>query len=256
MLDGRSSETECTRSFEPTAADQRASKKPVLVVLHQQNSNPGHVGQWFRRHGYALDIRRHFDGAPLPPTLEQHCGAVIFGGPQSVNDSLGYIRREIDWIGVALKEKKPMFGICLGAQMLARYLGARVDHCRHGTVEIGYHDIRPTQAGQKLDLPTRVYQWHREGFDIPRDGVLLATSDGPYGNQAFSYGSGVGVQFHPEITYAQINCWSGSNAMRLLMRGARPRRDHIDGHLVESPRVHGWLDGFLKGWVNGQFVSS
>lgn len=254
MLDGSLPEADNTRSFEPPACGQRAKKKPVLVVLHQQTSNPGHVGQWFQRNGHALDIRRHFDGAPLPETLEQHCGAVIFGGPQSVNDSHGYIRREIDWIGVALKEQKPMFGICLGAQMLARHLGARVDYCRHGTVEVGYHDISPTQAGEKLALPTRVYQWHREGFDLPRDGVLLATSDGPYANQAFKYGSGFGVQFHPEITHTQINRWS-DNAVRLLMRGARPRHNHIDGHLVESRRVHHWLDGFLRRWVDGQLVS-
>ncbi len=256
MLDGRSSETDSTHAFDLSAVCRRRAKQPVLVVLHQQNSNPGHVGQWFQRNGYALDIRRHFDGEPLPGTLAGHSGAVIFGGPQSVNDSHGYIRREIDWIGVALKENKPFFGICLGAQMLARHLGARVDHCRHGTVEIGYHPIRPTQAGEQLALPTQVYHWHREGFDLPRDGVLLATSDGHYPNQAFKYGSGFGVQFHPEIMYAQINRWSGSNAVRLLMRGAKLRQDHFDGHLVHSARVHGWLDGFLRRWVNGELVRS
>lgn len=253
MLDGRLSEFGNFPPFDRPAACLREAKKPVLVVLHQQTSNPGHVGQWFLRNGYALDIRRHFDGVPLPPTLDRHCGAVIFGGPQSANDSFDYIRREIDWIGVALKENKPFFGICLGAQMLARHMGARVDHCRHGTVEIGYHDIRPTQAGEPLALPKRVYQWHREGFDLPRDAVLLATSNGRYVNQAFKYGSGFGVQFHPEITYTQINRWS-DNSVRLLMRGATPRTDHIDGHLVESGRVHRWLDGFLSRWVAGDLV--
>ena len=254
MLDGRLSETGSTVSLDAPPPWRKAAKLPVLVVLHQQNSNPGHVGQWFVRNGHALDIRRHFDGAPLPGTLANHCGAVIFGGPQSANDSHGYIRREIDWIGVALKENKPFFGICLGAQMLARHLGARVDHCRHGSVEIGYHAIRPTQAGESLALPSQVYQWHREGFDLPRDGVLLATSDEAYPNQAFTYGSGCGVQFHPEITFAQVNHWSGSNAMRLLMRGARPRQDQIDGHLIQGARVHRWLDGFLGRWVAGELV--
>jgi GMP synthase (glutamine-hydrolysing) len=231
-------------------------KLPVLLILHQHHSNPGHVGQWFRRNGYALDIRRHFAGDPLPKTLVGHAGAVIFGGPQSANDCIDYIRREVDWIAVPLKEKKPFLGICLGAQMLSYHLGARVDHCGRGSVEIGYHPIRATAEGQALDLPNRVYQWHREGFDLTCGSTLLATSDGAYPNQAFRYGSGFGFQFHPEITFIQVNRWSGSNPMRLLLRGARPRQHHIDTHLMEAPKVHHWLDGFLTRWASGQLVAS
>lgn len=225
---------------------------PVLLVLHQAHSNPGHIGQWFRRNGYALDIRRHFQGDPLPETLAAHCGAIIFGGPQSANDGIDYIRREVDWIGVSLKEAKPFLGICLGAQMLAHHLGARVDHCRHGSVEVGYHRIEATQAGARLDFPEHVYQWHREGFELPRDGVLLATTEGAYPNQAFQHGSAFGFQFHPEITYLQVNRWTGSNPVRLLMRGARPRQEQVERHLTEAPRVHKWLDRFLGRWVRGE----
>lgn len=234
--------------------ERAAPKLPVLIVLHQQHSNPGHVGQWFRRNGHPLDIRRHFNGEPLPETLAGHCGAVIFGGPQSANDSLDFIRREVDWISVPLKEKKPFLGICLGAQMLARHLGARVDHCCHGSVEIGYHPIRPTEAGAPFDFPQRVYQWHREGFDVAHGSTLLATSDGAYPNQAFRYGSGYGLQFHPEITFTQVNRWSGGNPVRLLLRGARPRQHHIDTHLMEAPKVRGWLDRFLNKWVSGELA--
>ena len=230
----------------------RPARKPVLVIVHQVHSNPGHVGQWFVRNGHALDIRRHYDGEPLPETLAEHCGAVIFGGPQSANDSLKFIREEIDWIKVPLAEKKPFLGICLGGQMLAHHLGALVDHCRHGSVEIGYHPVKPTQGSEAVlgAMPAKVYQWHREGFAVPSGGNLLVTSDGCYPNQAFSYGpAAVGVQFHPEITFAQVNRWSGSNPMRLLMRGARPRQEHIETHLMQAPIVHAWLDQFLGRWV-------
>jgi GMP synthase (glutamine-hydrolysing) len=238
-----------------TQRDGRASPvlrpdalKPVLVIVHQDTSNPGHVGQWFSRAGHRLDIRRPYAGQDLPDTLEDHCGAVIFGGPQSANDRFAYIRQEIDWIGVALKEQKPFFGVCLGAQMLAHHLGARVDYCRNGHVEIGYHALKTTQAGRALcEFPEHAYQWHREGFELPRDGVLLATSDSTYANQAFQYGpAAYGVQFHPEITHVQINAWSGGNPMRLLMRGARPRQRHFDDHLAHAARVRVWLDAFLR----------
>lgn len=248
MFDGQMSESPSGTAPTRSDRDRPAPKQPVLIVLHQAHSNPGHVGQWFCRNGHALDIRRHYDGAPLPQTLAEHCGAVIFGGPQSANDRLDFIRREVDWIGVALKEKKPFLGICLGAQMLAHFLGAKVDHCANGSVEIGYHTINTTKAGAELAIPERVFQWHREGFGLPKDATLLATSDGAYPQQAFQYGAAFGVQFHPEITFAQVNRWSGGNPMRLLMRGAMPRQQQFDNHLMHAAKVHGWLDTFLGRW--------
>ncbi len=256
MLDGRLSNEDATRSPGDSAPaalpDPSGERRPVLIIVHQAHSNPGHVGQWFRRNGYPIDLCRHYDGQPLPKTLSGHCGAVIFGGPQSANDNIDFIRKEVDWIGVPLKEQKPFLGICLGAQMLAHHLGARVDHCQNGCVEIGYHEVRPTEVGARHIglLPEKMYQWHREGFEVPRDGELLVTSDGAYPNQAFAYGAGaVGVQFHPEITFAQVNRWSGGNPVRLLMRGAKPRTEHIDHHLMHARLVHDWLDQFLRRWV-------
>lgn len=233
------------------AGGQGTQKKPILIIVHQVHSNPGHVGHWFVRNGHSLDIRRVYEGQSLPDTLADHCGAVIFGGPQSANDNIDFIRREVDWIAVPLKEKKPFLGVCLGGQMLARHLGSKVDHCPHGTVEIGYHPVASTGEGKALGpLPNLLFQWHREGFDVPRGGKLLATSNGHYPNQAFSYGpAAVGVQFHPEITLAQVNRWSGGNPMRLMMRGARPRQEQIEKHLMHAPIVHAWLDQFLRRWV-------
>jgi GMP synthase (glutamine-hydrolysing) len=77
------------------------------MVMHQEHSNPGHVGQWFVGNGHALDIRKPRFGQPLPATLAHHCGAVMFGGPMSANDKDAFITAETRWIGVALKEKRP-----------------------------------------------------------------------------------------------------------------------------------------------------
>src|SRR6267154_2419890 len=97
---------------------------PVLIVLHQETSTPGRVGNALRALGHGLDSRRPRFGDPLPETLDNHAGAVIFGGPMSANDPDDYIRRAIDWIGGPLREQRPFLGICLGAQMLAMQLGA------------------------------------------------------------------------------------------------------------------------------------
>src|SRR5215472_12813030 len=120
----------------------RGALLPVLVVLHQETSSPGRVGNALRALGHDLDIRRPRFGDPLPETLDAHAGAVIFGGPMSANDGDGYISREIDWIEVPLREQRPFLGICLGAQMLAKQLGAGVAPHPQGRAEIGYYPIR------------------------------------------------------------------------------------------------------------------
>ena len=124
--------------------------KPALIVLHQENSNPGHIGQWLVRNGFPLDIRKPRFGEPLPETLASHCGVVIFGGPMSANDKDAFILREIEWIGVALKEKAPFLGICLGAQMLALHLGANVGFDPQERAEMGYYPLQTTPQGQRL----------------------------------------------------------------------------------------------------------
>src|ERR1700758_3397915 len=137
--------------FPGRAEPSRAQNlRPVLVVLHQEHSTPGRIGNALRALGHALDIRRPRFGDPLPETLEAHAGAVIFGGPMSANDSDDYIAREIDWIEIPLREQRPFLGICLGAQMLAKHLGARVAPHSRGRVEMGYYPIRPTPAGLTL----------------------------------------------------------------------------------------------------------
>ena len=99
--------------------------------------------------------------------MAEHAGAVIFGGPQSANDKDDFIKQEIDWVSVPLKENKPFLGICLGAQMMALNLGGTVDFHAEGQVEVGYYPIRPTDEGRAICAlwPDHVYQWHREGFE-------------------------------------------------------------------------------------------
>src|SRR5712671_6818314 len=82
------------------SAEPSTALLPVLIVLHQEASTPGRVGNAFRALGHRLDIRRPRFGDPLPETLDGHAGAVIFGGPMSANDPDDFVRQEIDWIAV------------------------------------------------------------------------------------------------------------------------------------------------------------
>jgi GMP synthase (glutamine-hydrolysing) len=224
--------------------------KPVLIVVHQEHSSPGRVGQVLAKRGYPLDIRRPRFGDPLPETMGDHAAAVIFGGPQSANDNDDFLKRETDFIGVPLREGKPFLGICLGAQMMARHLGARVYPHPQGHAEVGYYPIRPTAVGRELcsDWPDHVYQWHREGFDLPAGGELLAEGDA-FSVQAFRSGSGYALQFHPEVTHAMMYRWLVRGAKRLELPGARSRADHIADRAVHDAAAHRWLATFIDRWL-------
>ena len=219
----------------------------ILVVLHQEHSSAGRVGQMLQARGFTLDIRRPPLGDPLPDTMTDHAGAVIFGGPMSANDGDDYVRREIEWCGVPLKENKPFLGICLGAQMLVKHCGGTVASAPCGSVEIGWYPIRPTEAGRKLmeHWPHCVYQFHREGFDLPAGFELLATSD-LYPNQAYRVGENAwGVQFHAELTEAMMRRWVVRGAHRFTMPNAQPGHAHLDGRLVHDGYLRQWLADFL-----------
>ncbi|MGV8937484.1 MAG: glutamine amidotransferase [Allorhizobium sp.] len=222
------------------------SKAPVLIVLHQERSSPGRVGQLLQQKGYALDIRRPVLGDPLPKTLAQHSGAVIFGGPMSANDPDPFVKAEIDWLDVPLREKRPYLGICLGAQMLVRHLGGKVDADKDSLVEIGWYPLRTTEKGRLLmHWPKMVYHFHREGFDLPRGCDLLAEGD-TYPNQAIRYGEHAwGLQFHAELTRAMMQRWVVHGAHRFTMPNAQPGRDHLEGRMLFDPPLKAWLSGFL-----------
>jgi GMP synthase (glutamine-hydrolysing) len=223
--------------------------RPVLVVLHQESSTPGRIANVLRTLGSPLDIRRPRFGDVLPQTLDEHAGAVIFGGPMSANDSDDYIRREIDWIGVPLREGRPFLGICLGAQMLAKQLGATVAPHPQGLTQIGYYPIRPTTAGLALcpDWPAEVYHWHREGFELPRGATLLAEGD-DFPMQSFQWDNAFGLQFHPDVTFRMMCCWTTHGNTDLP--GAQPREKHFEGRAIHDVVERAWLEAFMSGWLN------
>ena len=89
----------------------RDGRNAVLMILHQGHSTPGRVGAALDALGVRLDIRRPSLGEPLPETLADHAGVMVFGGPMSANDEADWIKREIDWLALPLRERKPFIGI-------------------------------------------------------------------------------------------------------------------------------------------------
>jgi GMP synthase (glutamine-hydrolysing) len=190
--------------------------------------------------------------------MDRHAGAIIFGGPMSANDPSDYIRREIDWINVPLKEGKPFLGVCLGAQMLARCLGARVYSHDDREAELGYYPVEPTAEGRAVcdaPFPGHVYEWHREGFYLPDGATLLARGE-TFPAQAMRYGDNAyGLQFHPEVTYAIICRWLTRAWHVMDVTGKRPPHEHREGWYQHDPATERWIRAFLRVWVGARNVT-
>lgn len=220
------------------------------MVVHGTPTSTGRVGNWLKARGYRFDVRCPRCGDALPETLEEHEGVVVFGGHMSANDPDDYIRREIDWMSVPLREEKPLLGICLGAQMLAKSLGGEVCTRADGLVECGYTPIEASRAGRSfVTWPSHVYHWHREGFTLPKDARLLASSQ-LFPNQAFQYGrNAFGVQFHPETTLARMHHLMVEAGPFLSLPGAHRPEAHISAHDAHGHATLRWLNEFMRRWL-------
>jgi GMP synthase (glutamine-hydrolysing) len=227
--------------------------KNILVIIHQPTSETGRVGQILTSYGYKLDIRLPSHGEPLPHHLDKHDAVIVFGGPMSVNDenTLPHIRTELNWIPLVLESKKPYLGICLGAQLLAKVLGAKVSFHPQEIREIGYFPITPTVAGEPYFKSLEyVYQWHNEGFELPAGAVLLATGK-TFPNQAFRYGKNTyGLQFHPEMTGELMQRWLERGMEQLTLPGSQSLKEQLHKHFLYGTQGEKWLKTFLPSWIN------
>ena len=229
-----------------------ADRSRVLAVVHQETSRTGRVGQLLDCWGYEVERCCPNIGHALPDDLSPYAGVVMFGGPMSANDctTLPGIKAELAWLPKVLETDTPFLGICLGAQLMARVMGAKVNTHPEGRAEIGYVEIEPVHAScQIFPEKMHVYQWHREGFDLPRDCTLLARGE-HFENQAYRYGERVyGVQFHPEVTLEMKQIWTVKGAERLKMPGAQPADQHIDLHPIHDPKLGAWTERFMRRWL-------
>ncbi|HUZ45231.1 MAG TPA: type 1 glutamine amidotransferase [Terriglobia bacterium] len=175
----------------------------VHIIQHVAFEGPGAIGRWARERGHALATTEQWTGSELPG-IDEFDFLVIMGGPMSANDEaeFAWLAPEKELIAESLRAEKPILGVCLGAQLLANVLGARV--YRNPEKEIGWFPVSLTpeaQASVLRDLPETltVLHWHGETFDLPEGAARLAES-AACRNQAFEFrGRALGLQFHLEV---------------------------------------------------------
>lgn len=233
------------------------SCQKYLFVKHSQNWNSDRCTRWMASNNRMVDWCYPADGQHFPEP-SAYAGVVIFGGAYSANDCANYewVKHELGFVENCLQADTGFFGICLGAQVLARVLGADVRAHPEQVKEIGFSRVDPvveseqSNAPQFLETPLTVMQWHAEGFDLPPTTQRIASGD-VFPNQAFRLNEHVvGVQFHPEVNPDVLAIWHERNKTR--PSGVLTEEQRVT-MMADAKRydvqVTDWLHGFLSGWT-------
>jgi GMP synthase (glutamine-hydrolysing) len=188
----------------------------VVVFRHVPREGLGLIELELRQRGIQIvNANLNQEGAAVPD-IRYAAGLIFMGGPMSANDPLPYLEQEIRIMRKAAGRRQPILGICLGAQLLAKALGAEVR--RNPLPEVGWFEIQLTDAGAAdpilgaMNRTETVLQWHGDTFDLPEDAVWLASSE-RCPNQAFRISPNIyGFQFHLEVTPEMSAEWCAQDA--------------------------------------------
>jgi len=208
----------------------------MLVFQHVPHEILGTLDPLLRAAGFRIRYVNFSRQSEARPDVGRYHGLVVLGGPMNCDEHARHphLGVEMEAIRTAIDRGLPVLGICLGAQLIARALGAKVT--RNGEKEIGWYDVTPTPAGAKDPLFSRfagtekIFQWHGDTFAIPQGAVHLASSPG-CAAQAFRYGENVyALQFHLEVDQPLIARWLHTPVMarEIECLGQRFDAGHIE----------------------------
>jgi GMP synthase (glutamine-hydrolysing) len=184
----------------------------VLAVIHGESVRSGVFGDVVRARGHALEEWSLAWGSPLTRPLDAYGAVLVFGGAMHADQDQHHpwLREEDFFLQRLLDQHVPVFGICLGAQLLAKAAHAPVYPVEEP--EVGWFDVDLTDAGAedavlgRLPRTFEAFQWHYYGHGVPAGAIELAQNR--VCTQAFRLGENAwGVQFHPEVTLHQVESW-------------------------------------------------
>ena len=235
--------------------------RKILVVQHVPHEPLGTLDRLLRHHKIRIKFVNFSRTPDAVPDIAGYDAVIVLGGPMNVDEGHlhPHLLTEMRVLEAALRADLPILGICLGAQLLAHVLGARVG--RNRTQELGWHEVRLTDAGRgdpalhHLGDGKQVFHWHGDMFAVPESAVLLAESD-LCAHQAFRYGAhAYGLQFHLEADEPVIERWlriyqadlaaaEGLEAGQRIHLATRthlpPMRALGDAVFTDLLRVFGW----------------
>ena len=228
----------------------------IYVLQHHPVENLGNIAEALEGAALAWHYVRIHDGQPVPASMKGAGGLIVMGGPMGVyqTDRYPWLRDEMRLIEDAMKSNLPILGVCLGAQILAAALGAKVDRNPNGK-EIGWHPIRlhDTAKDDRLmrELPATMtpFHWHGDIFDLPPGAVSIASSD-KTPCQAFRHGDKTyGFQFHFEVTSEGVAAMADAFAKELVRENIAA--DRMIAQAAEfMPRLEKISDTVFSRWAS------
>jgi GMP synthase-like glutamine amidotransferase len=231
--------------------------RPIAVFRFSPTEGPAHFAEWLDRQSLPWELVAIDAGAPVPSDARRYAGIGMMGGPMSVTDALAWIGPLSGLLRDAVAHDVPVIGHCLGGQLLAQALGARVR--RTAVPEIGWIDVESTDVdagqawfgGRSRFTP---FQWHYDVFDVPAGAKRVLTNQFN-ANQGYVIDDRhIGFQCHIEMTRELVETWCASGADEVAgpATPARQTRDEIvrdlDARLAALQVV---ADGVYARWAQG-----
>jgi GMP synthase-like glutamine amidotransferase len=230
--------------------------RPVAIFRFSPTEGPGYFGDWLGAYGVGQRLIAIDEGESVPRDPRAFSGIAMMGGPMSANDDLPWNTPLVALLREAVRADVPVLGHCLGGQLLAKALGARV--ARTAMPEIGWGDVRVPDAGDAEGWfggrsAFTTFQWHYEIFSLP-PGARRVLTNAWNPDQAYAIGKHIGFQCHIEMTRSMVETWCRTGASELPehTRGATQSRADVlidlDARLEALSHV---ADDVYARWAEG-----
>lgn len=234
------------------------NKARIHIFQHVPYEGPGSIADWLSAQDYSFTVTRFYEKGYSFPTVEAIDALIILGGPMGVYDEWDHpwLYREKMFIEDCIDAGKKVLGICLGAQLIACCLGARV--CTATQREIGWFPVTPTpECGsvpwlqQLFREQPLVFHWHGDQFDIPYDESIHVLSSQANKRQAFVKGKQViALQFHAELTEEWLSGMLQQGAQELKAGPYIQTKAEIEEHYSAIGSCQRLMEAILHNWLH------
>ena len=233
-----------------------ADMRPVAIFRHSPGEGPGYFATFLDHHALPWQLWTIDAGEPVPTDPAAFSGLAFMGGPMSVNDSLPWIAQECSLITQAVAQDIPVLGHCLGGQLLAKAMGAKVG--QNPVKEIGWGMTRVADnatARTWFDGASDIlaFHWHGETFSLPAGATRILESR-HCANQAFVLGQNLGLQCHVEMTLGMIENWcaiGGEEIAASTGPGVQQAADMLANMSENLKSLHAVADRLYGRWIAG-----